>query len=137
MFEKITQKEFDTITGRKYNSWAAVLPKINGAINLFADQHGYRVNKSSFDVSSIDAEISFSVGARLNIKIKNRYAVVDGEIVAEGKTLTLRTIEAEINWSSTGRNVSKALACIAVYEQMINFAAKLEAIFDDTYWQVS
>ncbi len=34
--------------------------------------------------------------------------------------------EVEISWSSSHKNVARAVACVALYRQVVNFAAMLE-----------
>lgn len=72
-------------------------------------------------------------GASCYIKYENWYAwaydvTVYLKFVKRDGT-EISNCKAEISWSSTGRSVSTALACIKLYERAIELAALAECIF--------
>lgn len=52
----------------------------------------------------------------------------------EGKEYVVMDVSCDMTWSSTGRNVSCALAAIDLYSQVVALAAKIEAKFNKEYF---
>jgi hypothetical protein len=90
---------------------------------------GYQV-KLFHDGGTVEVESSFATGAYCTIQTNfdDRREVVDkaGKVL---RTMRVKSFRVSVNWSTTQRTVSQAVAALAHYREITEFAAQLETAF--------
>lgn len=88
----------------------------------------YTMPEEISDFIYIEIERAWTVGANISIRFQNDRKLFETET---GKLMvSFCKLRTEITWSSTGRTVEQAQACIDLYQEMVNLARTLEVSFE-------
>lgn len=108
--------------------WAAYVDRIPGLY------YG-RAPEPRFSSEGGYVEIQRGWGVSCSLDVQLRYAGMSTEKAgSETYRVTRQSVEVTLSWSSTGRSVAKAAAAIALYREMMEAGAAIEAAFQQTEW---
>lgn len=78
---------------------------------------------------SIEVERAWAVSVNVYFKWESDYKAMVRNPDDERQAVMPMRFSAEVSWSSTGRSVEQALACIALYREVTEMAAEAMAVF--------
>ena len=121
-----------------YYSWTETEVRLRdfirkvAASDPFVDRH----NDLSIPLNAIYSgpSLKWSTGWATDASVT---ILIDRKVVEHaGVKYAIRHIDCEIGWSSSRRNVTSAVAAMAMYQRAVEFAAVVAQSFCDDYWEV-
>lgn len=97
--------------------------KIKGIVDSF-HLRGMR----EFTGHCVEVERTFTVDARLYIRLDADYDSRTYNPDDEKQSVTRYTLKTELSWGGTSRSLPESVACVKLYQELIEVAAEVESI---------
>jgi hypothetical protein len=125
---KVRYREYKEVWNGVHNLILDYLPKGQNQNQLIKSLENSR-NEPGFGSLYIEVERAWGVGATLRVNCNMSWTSHE---TSDGRKFIQGELSTEVSWSSTGRDLATAQAAVALYQELINLGALVQAAYGDT-----